>query len=221
MTAIMRLYEHVTGRFRTPEGFSAPIQSTIEVKQGCHLSPTLFGIYIDELETFLRDSSLPSNGGYLHQVLISILLFADDVILLASSAESLQRLLDGLASFCDHRQLSVNLSKTWVMVFNYLKTSHLHFYFQGHEIEISTSYVYLGVKFSGPHFSLRPAIQPRVCKGMCSLAMLERQCFRHHFQDTFSKLSLLDSLVWPTILYGSVVWGPSLLDFDWAFIAHV
>ena len=128
------------------------------VKYDFPLCPTLFGIYIDELETFLKDSSLPMNGCYLHFFLISILLFANDVILLASSLEILQRLLDGLASFCDLHQLLVNLSKTRVMVFNYLKTSHLHFYFQGHEIEITTSYVYLGVKFSRPRFTLRLAI---------------------------------------------------------------
>lgn len=142
------------------------------MKHGCPLSPTLFGIFIDELESFLRDSSLSADSCYMHQVLISILPFANDVILLAISPESLQRLLDGLASFCDLRHLFVNLSKTWVMFFNCLKTSHLHFYFQGREIEITTSYVYLGVKFSRPHFSLRPAIQPRVSKGMGSLAML-------------------------------------------------
>ena len=99
------------------------------MKHGCPLSPTLFGIYINELETFLRDSSLSMDDYYLHQVLISILLFIDDVILLAFSPESLWRLLDGFSSFCDLRQLSVNLSKTQIMVFNCTKTSHLHFYF--------------------------------------------------------------------------------------------
>lgn len=67
----------------------------------------------------------------------------------------------------------VNLGKTRVMIFNCLKTSHLHFFFQGQEIEI-TSYMYLGVKFSGPRFNMRPAIQSRVSKGMGSLAMLEK-----------------------------------------------
>lgn len=119
LISIMRLYESVTSRFRMPEGFSVPIVSIIGVKQGFPLSPTLFGIYIDELETFLRDSSLPAGSCYLHQDLISILLLKNDVILLASSSESLQRLLDGLTSFCELRELLVNLSKT----------SHLHFYF--------------------------------------------------------------------------------------------
>lgn len=178
-------------------------------------------MYIDELQDFLLKSSLPSDGCYLHQVLISILLFADDVILLASSPKSLQRLLDGLASFCVQRQLAVNLGKTRVMIFNCLKTSHLHFFFQGQEIEITSSYMYLEVKFFGPRFSMRLAIQSRVSKGMGSLAMLQKQCFRHHFQDTLSKLTLLDSLVRSTVLYGSMVWGPSLLSSDWASIKRV
>ena len=87
--AIMRLYETVVGKFRTPDGFSDPIHSTIRVKQGCPLSPTLFGLYIDELEDFLLKSSVLGDGCYLYQVLILILLFANDIFLLASSLDGL------------------------------------------------------------------------------------------------------------------------------------
>ena len=43
-TTIMRLYERVTGRLRTSEGFFVPIQITVGVKQRCPPSPTLFGL---------------------------------------------------------------------------------------------------------------------------------------------------------------------------------
>lgn len=99
------------------------------MKHGFPLLPTLFRIYIDELEVVLSDSLLLGDGCHLHQVLILILLFVDDVVLLASSHEGLQRILDRLASFCDMRQLVMNLEKTRVMVFNGLKTSRLHFHF--------------------------------------------------------------------------------------------
>jgi len=55
LAAIMRLYESILGRLRLAHVLSDFIQSTIEVKHGCPLSPTLFGIYIDELESFLHD----------------------------------------------------------------------------------------------------------------------------------------------------------------------
>jgi hypothetical protein len=70
----------------------------------------------------------------------------------------------------------VNLGKTKVMIFNGSKKVLLdyHFFFRGEEIEITNTYTYLGVQFSGPRFSLRHALQPRVNKGYRSLALLER-----------------------------------------------
>ena len=97
----MHLYEVVLGRLRTIGGMLDFIRSTIGVKQGCPLSPTLSGIYIDELESFLQEHIQDTDGCLLHQVLISILLFADDIALIASSQEGLQRQLDALATFCD------------------------------------------------------------------------------------------------------------------------
>jgi hypothetical protein len=88
-------------------------------------------------------------------------LFVDDVVLLASSLEGLQRQLDALALFCDLRQLTINLGKTKVIIFNGSKKSvDLHFFFRGEEIDITNAYTYLGVRFSGPRFNLRPNLQP-------------------------------------------------------------
>lgn len=48
-------------------------------------------IYIDELESFLHEHIHDDDGCLLHQVLISIFIFVDDVVLLALSPEGLQR----------------------------------------------------------------------------------------------------------------------------------
>jgi hypothetical protein len=140
------------------------------------------------------------------------------VILLVSSLEGLQRQLDALALFCDLRQLTVNLGKTKVMIFNGSKKTLFdhHFFFRGEEIGITNTYTYLGVLFIGPRFSLWHALQPRVSKGYGSLALLESQCFRNHFQDISSKMLLMDTLVQPTVLYGSEVWRPGFLEFGWS-----
>ena len=50
---IYALYEQVLGRVRCHGGLSEVIASTIGVKQGCPLSPTLFGLYIDEITDYI------------------------------------------------------------------------------------------------------------------------------------------------------------------------
>ena len=50
-------------------------------------------------------------------VLIPMLLYADDLIIMSTTAAGLQRQLDALQQFCHQRQLSVNLAKTKVVTF--------------------------------------------------------------------------------------------------------
>ena len=58
------------------------------VRQGCRLSPILFKLYINDLAFDLNNSNLSSiklpNGAY-----VSCLVYADDVILIASTSAGL------------------------------------------------------------------------------------------------------------------------------------
>jgi hypothetical protein len=83
--------------------------------------------------------------------MISMFLFVDDVVFLASSLEILQRQLDALALFCNLQQFTINLGKTKVMIFNGSKNFvDLHLFFIGEEIKITISYTYPGVHFWDP-----------------------------------------------------------------------
>jgi hypothetical protein len=68
---------------------------------------------------------------------------------------------------------------------------------------------------------MRQALQPRLNKGYGSLALIERQCFQGQFQDISSKLYLMEAIIRPTVLYGSEIWGPSLIQTDWARLERV
>ncbi|MCO5558477.1 hypothetical protein L7F22_012061 [Adiantum nelumboides] len=84
---IYALYESVTGRVRAPGGLLDAIESTIGVKQGCPMSPTLFGIYIDELSEYV--DTYGDARSSLAGVTIPLLLYADDVVLISDSPEGL------------------------------------------------------------------------------------------------------------------------------------
>ena len=79
--AVHRLYEEVKVKIRTSDGISESFRSDIGVKQGCPLSPTLFGLYIDKLEEWLNLEG--GDGILMGKYVIRLLLNADDLILIA------------------------------------------------------------------------------------------------------------------------------------------
>lgn len=58
------------------------------MKQGSSLSPTLFGLYIDDMKSFILESIDLEIGCLLHDNRVAILLFADDVVLFSHSIEA-------------------------------------------------------------------------------------------------------------------------------------
>jgi hypothetical protein len=69
----------------------------------------------------------------------------------------------------------------------------------------------LGVKFAGPRFGLRKALEPRFKKDYDSLSLLERRCFQNDFSDILFKMDLMENIIKFMVLYSLEVWGPSLL----------
>jgi len=110
------MYAHDSAAVRTSEGLSEIFRCFMGVKQGCPTSPTLFGLYVNELQKHLLETA-DIDAPDLCGILAPLLLYADDLILMSTSPEGLQRQLDALASFCEQRQLTVNLSKTKVLIF--------------------------------------------------------------------------------------------------------
>ena len=84
----MALYKTVVGQVCTSEGISELIHSTIGVKQGCSLAPTLFGMYVDEVSDYFQREG--DRGAQLAGTWISLLLYADDIVLISDSPEGMQ-----------------------------------------------------------------------------------------------------------------------------------
>jgi hypothetical protein len=126
---------------------SDEVISDIDVKQGCHLSPTLFGLYVNELETYL--DKIEGDSPCLFNTVVVILLYVDDVVLLSRSSASLQRLLNKLCDFFTSSILEVNLAKTKIMMFgrNKRKLYQEALCLDKDQIEITHEYKYLEIEF--------------------------------------------------------------------------
>ena len=114
------------------------------------MSPELFKIFIHDLSVKLSNIE-ELNAPLLNGTKISHLLWADDLVLLALDEKSLQNLLDKLHEYADAWELSVNISKTNVMVFN--SSSRLlkcaYGFKLGHlDVKPVKNYCYLGIQFS-------------------------------------------------------------------------
>ena len=94
-------------------------------------SQSLFSLYLDELESLLEEASEETDCPRLAELLIAILLFADDVALFLYSQKGLQRQLDILHAFCSAR----NVQKTKTMVFEHQTSQTPLFTYAGNDIE--------------------------------------------------------------------------------------
>ncbi len=57
LNIIKSLYAHDSAAVRSSQGISALFRCLTGVKQGCPLSPTLFGLYVDGLERHLLETA--------------------------------------------------------------------------------------------------------------------------------------------------------------------
>ncbi len=79
------------------------------LRQGCILSPLLFNLYINDLVTFLKALDIGVTVG---NEKVPLLLYADDIVLLAENAHDLQILLSALNDWCNTNDMHINATKS-------------------------------------------------------------------------------------------------------------
>ncbi|CAM4585880.1 unnamed protein product [Lepidochelys kempii] len=106
--AIREMYEGCSTTIRSVEGETAEIPIRCGVKQGCPLSPIIFNL---AMEPLLRAISKGAGGFNLHGERVSVLAYADDLVLTADDPENLQRMLDATSRVADWMGLRFNAKK--------------------------------------------------------------------------------------------------------------
>ena len=130
--------------------------SNIGVWQGENLSPFLFIVFLNDLETFFRSHNVegvqcdqhPKDDDLILYFKIFILLYADDTVILSSTAEGLQTALNVYAEYCHNWKLEINASKSKIVIFTKCKNQmNYNFTLNNIALELVKEYKYLGIYF--------------------------------------------------------------------------
>ncbi|KAL5272263.1 hypothetical protein ACHWQZ_G000471 [Mnemiopsis leidyi] len=202
------MYTHSTAKIKLLNKLSEKIDVLCGTEQGHPMSPELFKCFVHQLSEDLN-SLEGVEVPVLNTVQVTHLLWADDLILLALNRESLQKMLNVLHSYCQEWGLSVNISKTAVMLFNrtgrLLKESKDLFYGDTPVLSVR-EYTYLGITFtlSG---SLKTAQAKLRQKGLRSYFSLKSMLDLRYLRKSMI-FKLFDTLIVPVVSYGCQIWLP-------------
>ncbi|RMZ94114.1 RNA-directed DNA polymerase from mobile element jockey-like, partial [Brachionus plicatilis] len=117
-----------------------PFKIETGVKQGAILSSFLFNIYIDDLIIECLNNEL---GALIKNLNVSIIVYADDIILISPVDSHLQMLLDICGSYENIWRIKFNPNKTKVVNF-VTQLFKSVFHFNGSELEEANQLEYLG-----------------------------------------------------------------------------
>ena len=156
------MYENAKSCVKQGQALSNFFSCEVGVRQGENLSPLLFAIYLNDFEHSVsrKYKGLDMLTGEIHNNLCDddvevflkmyVLLYADDTIVMAETPEDLQSALNAACDYCQTWHLTVNTSKTKVIIFSSGQVrSHTDFLFGQTKLEVTDSFIiYLGTNLN-------------------------------------------------------------------------
>jgi len=95
--------------------YSEYFEYAIGLRQGEIMSPVMFSLFVEDIELHMQ--SKVDSGVQIDDIMLTMLLFEDDMAIFAKPPEELQDHLNNRLSYCNSSGLHVNTNKTQVMVF--------------------------------------------------------------------------------------------------------
>lgn len=112
---IGEIYDMTRNVVRINGGKSEEFWTYKGVRQDCPLSPTLFTLYVADLEDVMRKGQ--AGGIVIGSEKIWTLAYADDMVLIAKERKELKEMMRRLEKYLDRRKLELNADKTKVLTF--------------------------------------------------------------------------------------------------------
>ena len=194
-SATVRINSNHTDKFHTVYG----------IRQGDVLAPILFALFVNDIAESVKSTGLGVEVG---DGRLPLLMYADDIILIASSPKDLQEMLDALYLWCNKWRLEVNVSKTKIMHFPKRNCEQCEkiFKFGEESVEFCTHYKYLGLELNDMlDFSETVNV---LCKsGSRALGSLIAKYYACDGLPLSVYKHLYESLVCPVVDYSCALWA--------------
>ena len=200
---IHSMYQSVKSVVRCGAEVSQVLHQHVGLRQGCVFFPCLFSLYIADLPAFLREQGC--SGVKLYDIVLQVLLYADDGAIVASSEAELQRALDALSLYCSRWRLIVNTDKTKVMVVNPPREGQHHFAYDGQRLEIILTFKYLGLLLDDKG-NYATTAKHRLTQGKRLVAAWLRRS-EIWSMDPATMVTQFQTCVMPALEYGVSIWG--------------
>ena len=136
---IEELYNNATSSVCLDGDIGEWFRTTVGVRQGCLLSPTLFNIFLERImaDALTDHHSTVSIGGRN----VSNLRFADDIDGLAGSQEELAELIKRLDESCSAFGMEISAEKTKVMTNTHVKDLNIEFKVKDSVLEVVDKFI--------------------------------------------------------------------------------
>ncbi|XP_075157635.1 uncharacterized protein LOC142230902 [Haematobia irritans] len=196
------LYQNTKSVVWTGDELSEDFNTYTGVRQGCLLSPLLFTLYINDIYDCLK------GGLMVDEVNIRVLLYADDIVLLADEKETLQDMIYNLERYCKQWNMLVNLEKSKIMIFRNggRVTKEEKWTYLNQNIEIVNEFCYLGVIFT-PKMSFTKHVEKRNASSKICINATWQGLINKPHVSLFSKWKIFKSVCRSTQAYAAQVWG--------------
>ena len=212
---VRSMFTSARSRVKWGHHLSAKLQNLHGVLQGGVLSPTLFNMFLSDINEYLDKQ----NGITVGDMVIFYLLFADDLILTAQTSAGLQSLIHGLEVFCKQWQVEVNLVKTKYTIFNknYLVGQDVrNFVYNNRIIEETDEYKYVGTIFSNKRDRFQKNVSAKIDsarKAIYAARKMAREAVGSQLPMELY-LKIFDTQIRPILDFGCEVWSNGKLSAE-------
>lgn len=202
---VREVYEETWCVVRVGQKMSKKFWVENGVRQGCPMSPTLFNIYMADIEEELKKR----NGGVkVGNEKVWTIEYADDIVLIAEEEEGLRDMIRGVKKYLAEKKLELSVGKSKVMVFRNKggREKERFWWWGGERIEEVKEYKYLGyvmTKCGGE----KEHVRERIRRARVAMGWIWSYGERKFKGDVKWKLKLFDSIVKGILFYGVEVWG--------------